>query len=360
LNPVPILFCIDCIASGGTELQVLGLVNGLDRSLFTPHLCTLRPSGELLKQMDCPVFEMDVPKLFSRNGLKSRNMLVRYIKENNIQVVQTFFQDPTLLGLSAAKKAGVKARILSIRDMGFWRTPMTSMLMKIATSSANGFLSNSEAAALEFKKSFQVKNNIKVINNGLDTKGWGFNEPADVEPSVVLVGNLNRHVKRADIFLDAAAILSPRYPSVKWYLVGDGKLKEQYQRQAAEAGIADKVVFTGRVDDVANYLYKCAIGVICSDSEGSSNALLEYMLSGCAVVATATGGTVEVINNEVNGLLVPPGSPSALAAGIGRLLSTTKVRVSIASEARRFVEREFNWEKCIISHQDYYMELLKR
>ncbi|MCP4800624.1 MAG: glycosyltransferase, partial [bacterium] len=141
MSPVPVLFCIDSMVPGGTELQALGLVNRLDRSLFTPHLCTIRPSGELLKQMDCPVFEMDVPKLFSRNGLKSRNMLVRYIQENNIQVVQTFFQDSTLLGLSAAKKAGVKARILSIRDMGFWRTPMSSLLMKIATASANGFLS---------------------------------------------------------------------------------------------------------------------------------------------------------------------------------------------------------------------------
>jgi L-malate glycosyltransferase len=360
LSPTPVLFCIDNLANGGTELQVVGLLNKFDRSIIEPHLCTIRPSSDILEQVDCPVIELNVPKLFSRNGLKGQNRLIEYIKENNIQVVQTFFQDSTLLGISAARRAGVNARIISIRDMGFWQTPLQSMLMKTATKMATDCLSNSEIAGNQFKKKYCSEKKLKVIHNGLDTMSCCFNEPVDADPAVVLVGNLNRKVKRADLFLGAAARLAPKFPSVKWYIVGDGHMKEQYKRQAVELGIGDKVIFTGRVDDVAKYLYKCAIGVICSDSEGSSNALLEYMLSGCAVVATSTGGTIEVIEDGVNGLLVPPGSASALASGIRQLLSSVKTRVIMASEARQFVEREFSWQSCVEAHQDYYKELLSR
>ena len=92
-------------------------------------------------------------------------------------------------------------------------------------------------------------------------------------------------------------------------------------RQFEKAGVADRVEFLGRRDDIRALLARMSIGVICSDSEGFSNAIIEYMLSGLPVVAAATGGNPEAIEDGVTGLLVEPGDAGALAAAIEEVVS---------------------------------------
>ena len=356
-----VLYCIDCIQRGGTETQLVGLVNRLDRERFRPSLCTLQPSSPLLGEVRAPHIEIGGGRLVGPSGYRRIRRLAAWMKEQRIDVVQTQFQDSTILGIAAARMARVPVRLISFRDLGFWRTPVNEFLMRRTYPLATGFLANATAVKAEAcRRDGLDSSRFLVIPNGIDVGGYRFVEHLESEVAVGIVGNLNRRVKRQDLFLRAAARVAHRYPEVVWHIVGDGEYRAEYEAMAARLGIANKTVFAGRVEDVSSYLGKLAIGVLCSDSEGLSNALLEYMLRGCAVVATAVGGNLEAVRDCETGLLVPPGNEYALASAIGRFLEEKNLRLMVSLKARAMTEERFSWESCVSAHQDHYVNELRR
>ena len=359
MEPVPVLYCIDALHNGGTELQLLGLLERLDRRRVRPLLCTLRPSS-LAPPADVEHLYLPTPRLLAPGGWRSVRRLAAWLREREVRIVQTFFQDATVVGLAAARRAGVPVRLVSFRDLGFWRTRAQSWLMRRVEPWATGFLANSAAvrdAACRADGLDPAR--FRVIPNGIDTDRYRFVDHTEPRPDVAVVGNLNRRVKRQDLFLAAAARLADRYPGVRWHLVGDGELRPAYERRARQLGLGERVVFAGRVDDMNGYLARIGIGVNCSDTEGLSNAVLEYMLCGCAVVATAAGGNREVVRDGETGLLVPPGDASALAAAVAGLLDDPARRRGLARAAAAAVRERFAWERCVEAHHVYYAEVLE-
>ena len=358
--PRKILYCIESIGRGGTETQLVGLANRLDRARFSPVICTLRPSGDYLSEVDCPVVELGVGRLASPGGLRAGRRIADLVRREEFGVVQSFFQDPSLLAMPAARTGGAPVRLISFRDMGFWRTSWQEFLMRRAYPLATGFLANSEAVKHEVcrRDGFDPES-IKVIYNGVDIDAYRFVEHLESDVTIGIVGNLNRRVKRTDLFLRAAARVHARHPDVNFHVVGDGKYRVEYERLAVELGIGRNTVFAGRIADVSEYLGRLAVGVMCSDSEGFSNAVLEYMLRGCAVVATSVGGNLEVVRDGETGLLVPPGNEVALASALSRLVQEKKTRLMLTLRARELVERSFDWSVCVEGHQEHYERSLR-
>ena len=97
---------------------------------------------------------------------------------------------------------------------------------------------------------------------------------------------------------------------------------------------------------------------MCSQSEGLSNSLLEYMAAGRAIVATAVGGNVELIRDGENGLLVPPEVPQQLAAAILRLLSDRPLAVALARAARTEVAERFAWPAVVRQVENFYADVV--
>ncbi len=356
-----ILYCIESIGRGGTEKQLVGLINRLDRELFQPQLCTLRPSSDYLDEVDCPCLELNMSRLMSPRGLASVRRLARHISTEGVAIVHSFFQDPTLLAMPAARLGKAPVRLISFRDLGFWRTPLQEFLMRRAYPLATGFMANSQAVKNHVcRKDHLEPSRIKVVYNGVDTNEYQFVEHLEPEVAIGIVGNLNRRVKRTDLFLRAAAQMHTRHPEVVFHVIGDGELRSEYENLAAELGIAGSTVFAGRIDDVPGYLGKLAVGVMCSDSEGFSNSVLEYMLRGCAVVATSVGGNLEVVRDSETGLLVPPGNVTALASAMTRLVEENKTRLMLTLRARTVAEASFTWSSCVDEYQDHYAQELRR
>jgi L-malate glycosyltransferase len=354
---IKILFCIDNLVRGGTELQLIGLIDRLDRSRFSPYLLTLRPSPKELTPKDCCHLPWQVPSLFSLNGVGSLFRLVSFLRSEHFQVVQTFFQDSTVFGGMAAFLAGVPIRIASFRDLGFWRTRKQSLILRMVYPRMTGYLSNAEAVKRNFVQHDRlIPEKICVIYNGIESSSMGWIDHTGPTLHVGIVGNLNRTVKRTDLFIKAAAIVSRKAgaENIRWHIIGEGHLKSEYQELARRENILGKMDFPGRVSDVTGYLEKLQIGVLCSDSEGFSNALLEYMLKGCACVATDVGGNREALVNGQTGLLVPPDNVIALAEALVNLVINTEKRREMSRKAREYAEVEFSWEKCVTEHESVY------
>lgn len=356
-KPVKILFCIDSLARGGTELQLTGLIDRLDRTRFSPHLLTIRPSAPGLTPDNCPHLAWNIPRLLSPKSVSNIVKLSKFLRDENFQIVQTFFQDSTVFAGVAARLAGVPVRLACFRDLGFWRTRSQAFLLSGVYPMMTGFLSNAEIVKNNFVEHDGLDpKKVRVIYNGIDIEALPWVEHQGPVLHIGIVGNLTRQVKRTDLFIKAAAIISrqEKHANIKWHIIGDGHLRNELEALARNEGIADQVTFAGRIDNVSEYLEKLQIGVLCSDSEGFSNALLEYMLKGCACVATAVGGNGEAIKNRQTGLLVPPDNAQALADALLELIAGVNFRQELALNARKYCTTSFNWEKCVSEHEEIY------
>jgi glycosyltransferase involved in cell wall biosynthesis len=152
--------------------------------------------------------------------------------------------------------------------------------------------------------------------------------------------------KGQDVFLEAAALV----PEARFVVVGgailgnEGGFEEEVHALARRLGLADRVVFTGHVDDAIPWLDALDVAVVASSHEAFGIVLVEAMALGTPVVATATDGPSEIVEDGVSGLLVPVGDAPALAAAIERALIDRSLAATLAEGGRRRA-REFTEER---------------
>jgi teichuronic acid biosynthesis glycosyltransferase TuaC len=203
---------------------------------------------------------------------------------------------------------------------------------------------------------------LHVVRNGVDTQRFspqpqGVARAAlgiDGAPLLLSVGHLVP-VKGHDIALQALARLLPSHPGARLVFVGDGPLRTALQAQAKALGITTHVHFAGAVpnDRLADWYSAADALVLASRSEGWANVLLEAMACGTPVVATAVGGTAEVVAQPDMGRLVPPRDPAALAEGIGALLRSPPDRAAVRAYAERF-----SWQETTDAQLRLFREVL--
>jgi glycosyltransferase involved in cell wall biosynthesis len=151
---------------------------------------------------------------------------------------------------------------------------------------------------------------------------------------VVTVANYRQQKAYPNLFAAARTVL-PRCPSAFFVAVGQGPLREQIEAEHAALDRRDRFALLGRRDDVPAVLAAGDVFVLASDYEGLPVALMEAAAIGLPVVATAVGGVPEVITDGVEGLLVPPRDPAALADAIERVVADGALRARLAATARR-------------------------
>ena len=245
-RPTRVLYCIEKMGPGGTEKQLAALVQHLDRSLVVPHLCTLRPSETDVHQVGCEVLQLSFTSFRSLTTFRAVRRLRSFVRERGIDSVQSFFQDPTILGYLATIGSQV-VRVASFRDMGFWRTSGKALQLRHVYSRYNGFVANSGAVARRFHELEGIPlERIRVIHNGVDVPRESGREECPDCLVVGIVANLNRPVKRVELFLHAARVIADAMPQTRFVIVGDGHLRPTLAGLCATLGLTDVVSFKGR------------------------------------------------------------------------------------------------------------------
>ena len=201
----------------------------------------------------------------------------------------------------------------------------------------------------------QVRNKVGVIHTGIDTDKFAppsedrrSHETAD--PFNVLCIGTMHEVKGQTFLIEACRRLRERGSNIECHLVGDGPDKSSLAKQVAEADLAGRVHFHGcrTRDEIARLLKRMDIlaapSVPTKDGrrEGIPNAIKEAMASGVPVVASDSSGIPELVKDNHNGLLVPPGDPEALANAMDRLTTEPALRRRLARAARNSILRHFD------------------
>ena len=296
---------------------------------------------------------------------KSPSSLVRLFRALRLtrpDIVHTFFPASNSIGVLISRLAGVRNLVTTRRDMGFNLTRKDIMLLRFGNLVASKVLANCEAVrerAIELEGLMREK--TAVIYNGIDAEVIS---PQPIgsrlqKPLVGIVANLNRPVKRVDLFVKAASLVVRQFPDVQFWIVGDGPLRGELESLASELCIESRIEFVGRRKDVKDLLSAFTIGVISSDSEGFSNSIMEYMAVGVPVVATNVGGNRELVSEGETGVLVPPNDPEVLAVGILRLLSNPEAARAMGKKGRLKLLIKFSTQRMLEETKGFYEALVR-
>jgi glycosyltransferase involved in cell wall biosynthesis len=193
---------------------------------------------------------------------------------------------------------------------------------------------------------------VHCIYHGLDISQFKFTLPPNVEAGGPLILSVARLVEKKGLgdLIAAADVLRRRGRVFQVEIIGSGPLRETLKGEGKRLGLADRLKLSGaQAHDVVCAAYQrasvfvlpCVIAAN-GDRDGIPNVLLEAMASGVPVVSTPVSGIPELIESGVDGLLVPPNEPAAIAEAIEKLLTSPQLRESLARAARAKIESLFS------------------
>ena len=173
---------------------------------------------------------------------------------------------------------------------------------------------------------------------------------AEEEEKIILHVARLEPVKGTAILLRAFAEIAPQFPGWKLVILGDGKQRAGLEREARQAGLADRILFLGAQphDTVLDWMRRAAVLVVPSirtksgREEGLGMATLEAAATGVPVIGSRVGGIPEAIDDGETGFLVPEQEPAALAASLRRLLADAALRHRLGAGARVKVAAQFD------------------
>jgi glycosyltransferase involved in cell wall biosynthesis len=347
-KPIRVCFVIDGLARAGTESQLLLMLKQCDRAVIEPYLCLLNgedaDSNELLPS-NCQTLRLGIRRLASATALRQAWRFWRFLRQNQIDVVQTYFNDSTRFAAPIAKAAGIKTVFGSRRNIGHWMTLRDARIARFYNRFfIDKIIANSEAARQSAIEQEGIEpDRVVVIPNSIDLERFQHIAPWQSKPvgtprKVGMVGNL-RPVKGPDLFIRAAHLVLQDYPDTQFEIAGDGD-QAPYQQLIDELGIANNVHLLGPVTDVPGFLATLDVAVLPSRAEGLSNALMEYMAAGRPIVATDVGGNGEVLSVIAEQCCVTEPEPSQLASRIRLLLNNSQIASRLANTAKELVLKE--------------------
>jgi len=364
--PIRVVYVVGNFVAGGAERHLIELWRRLDRARFDVVIACFRREGAFLAEAEAlgwPVRELGVGRrIYGPGGLVGLARLFRLLRELRPQVIHGYLFGPNLFAALAGRLAGVPVVVVAKRNVDAFETPRQVRAQRFAHRLATHVTAVSEAVAGSAVALGVPRARVTVIPNGVDAGRFDRPAPADAARRALgadaapLVGSVGCLAPRKDqgTLLDALARLAGRGIAFRAALVGDGPERAALETRAAALGLAGRVRFLGERDDVDALLPGMDLFVLSSREEGIPNALLEAMAAGRPCVATAVGGTPEVMRGGETGWLVPAADPDALAGALAEALARPDEARRRGAAAARAVRAEHGIEAMVRRHEEFY------
>lgn len=177
-----------------------------------------------------------------------------------------------------------------------------------------------------------------------------------------VVGNVGRlsEQKGMEYFIDAIPAVLKQHSKTKFLIIGKGELEEELKKRVADLKVEDAVIFMGYRSDIQNLMSQLDLEVLSSLWEGFPLIPIEAFSVGRTVVATGVDGTLEIVQNEENGLMIEPRKPDQIAEAISRFIEDKNLKDKCEYGAKKSYEKEYSFDKFAEAHRDYYRRLLEK
>lgn len=367
MNKQKILLVIDKLTNphAGTEGQFLLLIEQLMAAGLEVRAVVLAESDWLNSNtLPCPL------TLVGSSSIKQPKMwfrlykLARLYKRQGFGLAHVFFNDASVVCPPMFKLAGIKT-IISRRDMGFWYNSFYRFILPITGRFVDLVISNSQAVS-DITGAVEKIPAAKrvVIYNGYNRAPSQLGVVPELQAlreqgAVIfgLVANI-RPIKRMQDAIAALAELGNKFQQAHVVIIGAGDAAP-LRELAGQLGVLNRVHFLGGRADIPDCLQYFSAGLLCSESEGFSNAIVEYQFAGLPVICTRTGGNPEAVEHGETGFLYEVGDTQALARAFENFLVDASTAIAMGKKAQALANERYTVKKMRDNHLGIYRTLVE-
>jgi glycosyltransferase involved in cell wall biosynthesis len=352
--PIRVLFVLTSYVGGGAERSLLELILRLPRDRVVARIGVLDPTGPLRQEYA----KLGLPRseLGAGRGL-ARLFGARIVAETlrfRPHIVHSRLLLANLWGRLGALGG---ARVLcEERSLTLDRPPLFTLANRLSMGLCDVLVANSQSVADHVRTRDGVsEDKLRVIPGGVDPLRF---KPSNAEPTFDLVSitRLERAKGVIDLIAAMRLVVAQR-PATRLLLVGDGSERQTVRQALRDHQLEGAVELAGWRDKSELELPRGRVFVLASHEEGMPNVVLEAMACGLPVVATAVGGTVEVVASGTTGTLIPPREPGRLAQALLAYLDDPGRAQAHGLAGRQRVIDHFTIHKTVEAYLRLYREL---
>jgi len=358
---------------GGPERLILGLTESLPPSIRSTFVlfADRGKSGAfhrvlVEREQEAITLAHDTPDL---PGMVRE--LAGRLREWDVDVLCCHGYKADVVGLLAARRAALPVIAMSHGwTAETWKVRLYEALDRACLRRMDRVVCVSEGQAGRVQRAGVRPDRVVVIRNAVKAERFDRVDPADrrvlegMFPNAPerIIGSAGRlsPEKGFGVLVEAAAIVVRSDPSAGFVHFGDGPLREVIRRRIEELGLGRRFILAGHRNDLDRLLPHWDLSVLPSFTEGLPTVVLESYAAGVPVVATAVGGTPEAVTDGVDGYLVPPRDPAALAGRILDVFEDRERRCEMGRLGRERIRAEFTFEVQAFRFQQLCDELTNR
>jgi len=352
---------------GGPERQIVNHARYLGRRGGTPHIVTFEENGQ----------SSDLLWRAEESGIATHMLrsqgafnpcvimeLAKFLRKEEIGILCTHGYKSDVVGRLASWLVGIPDIAVSRGWTGeSFKISLYEWLDRLFLRVADHVVAVSAGQRRKVLNSGIAEDKVSVIRNSIElanrtvSNTGSFRREMGIPQDAVLIASAGRlsPEKNYEGLIEAAKVVSGHMPEVYFVVCGDGFLRLRLELAVKMNGMEKRFNFTGFRSDLDDILAEVDIFVLPSWTEGLPNVVLEAFACKKPVVATAVGGTPEVVDHGVNGLLTEPGDNVGLAEALMQLASNPELRRSMGENGYRVVADRFYFE----SQTDKYVELFE-
>ncbi len=351
--------------TGGAERVLLQTVQRLDPTLFESLIVSLRNRGPLSAEAERSGVETIHLGTGRRPGPATLWRLARIFRHRRVAIVHAYLYDASIASRLAGRWAKVPVVLTSTRAPPDYLPRSAWWLDRLTARWCQRIIAVSKDTADVITRVEGItRQKIVVIPNGVDLHRfaprdlrearthWGIEEGMFV---VASIGRLS-HEKGHRYLLQALAAARSAIPSIVCLIAGDGPLRYTIETHVRTLGLEGVCRFLGDVPAVETVLAAADVAVLPSVFEGMPNVVLEAMAMGCPVIATAVGGSSELVRDGETGFLVPEADAAALADALLELARSPERCSGMRARSREIAKACHGIEHMIHSIEQLYLE----
>lgn len=354
----------------GGERMILKLALGLDPAKYDVKVVCLRPQTPFLNEFESRGINVTVLGMKKYFEMRPLFKLYQILRRDKVDLVHTHFYRDAIYGRPIARLAGVRGVISTLQNSYVWRSRAQLFLDGLTSVFADRVTAVSEAVKkFAIEREHIPARKLVTIFNAIEVDKFSIQpgvrervrKKLGLSPGEIAVGSLGALTpqKGYRYLLEAVPTVLRSHPSVRFFIGGEGYLKEDLLKLRDKSGLSERVEFLGFRKDVPELLSAFDIFILPSLFEGLPVSLVEAMAAGLPIVTTDVDGNCEAIGENEAGLAVESMDPPALARSLIKLIEDPDLRERMGQAGRKRARALFSVRSMVKQYEKLYSDCLK-
>jgi len=349
----------------GGEQQTFYLLDGLKEQNIAAHL-VCQPDSPMAERAKAAGIKTFAISMHGEADPVACFHIRRLVKQFNYDILHSHTSHAHTLAFGGSIGTGAKRLVTRRVDYSIFRHSFLKMSGIKYRYMGDFYVAVSHEIKRVLINDGLDQERIFVIHSGIDPDRFKESTPEHLisefniqkdQQVIINVAHLAWH-KGQKYLIRAAALVLSRFPKVRFFIVGGGKLMDELRSLSASLDLDNRLILTGFRSDVGAFYQLADLFVMSSVKEGLGTAILDAIALGKPVVATRAGGVPEIIEDGITGRLVPPADPAALAAGIEKMLTDDESARQMAAKGQGLVMQRFTDRVMVVKYIELYRKIL--